>query len=122
MDPPLPCRKAWVTTGEVRTISRKPRGASFEGSSETVRRTLNTAGMIQSGLRGDTQSRAEMTRPPRSVRISAVTIVSVPIRRGRRKLEGSCPQYERTGADVPLVCQLSRQRHGWLATYGRDKR
>jgi hypothetical protein len=53
---------------------------------------------------------------------TAVTEVSVPIRRGRRKLEGSCPQYERTGADVPLVCQLSRQRHGWLATYGRDKR
>ena len=38
MNPPLPCRKARVTMGEVRTISRKPRGESFGGSSETVRR------------------------------------------------------------------------------------
>jgi len=51
-----------------------------------------------------------------------VTEVSVPIRRGRRRLEGSCPQYERTGTDGPLVCQLSRQRHCWLATSGKDKR
>jgi hypothetical protein len=51
-----------------------------------------------------------------------VTDVSVPIRRGRRRLEGSCPQYERTGTDGPLVCQLSRQRHCWLATFGKDKR
>ena len=38
------------------------------------------------------------------------------------KLEEGCPEYERTGTDVPLVCQLFRQEHCWLATYGRDNR
>jgi hypothetical protein len=78
---------------------------------------------IWSDLHGDMQSQAEMTwSPVEHETRSVVTDVSVPIRRGRRRFEGSCPQYERTGADGPLVCQLSRQRHGWLATSGRDKR
>ncbi len=36
-------------------------------------------------------------------------------------LKGAVP-YERTGTDEPLVCQLFRQEHGWLATFGRDNR
>ena len=38
------------------------------------------------------------------------------------KFEKGRPQYERTGMDEPLVCQLYRQVHGWLATFGRDNR
>ncbi len=45
---------------------------------------------IWSDLHGDMQSQAEMTWPPDPTG-SAVTRVSVPILRGRRKLEGSCP-------------------------------
>ena len=47
---------------------------------------------------------------------------SVPICRGRRKFEKSCPQYERTGMDASMVDQLSRQWHSWVAKCGRDKR
>ena len=42
--------------------------------------------------------------------------------RGRRRSEESCPQYERTGVDGPMVHQLSRQWHSWVAKSGRDKR
>ncbi len=36
--------------------------------------------------------------------------------------EGSCPQYERTGVDGPLVDLLACQCHGRVAKPGRDKR
>ena len=29
---------------------------------------------------------------------------------------------ERTGVNIPLVYQLFRQEHRWVAMYGRDKR
>ena len=34
--------------------------------------------------------------------------------------KGNCD--ERTGMNVPLVCQLFRQEHRWVAMYGSDKR
>ena len=61
-------------------------------SSEAICRT-RIPGFVKiwSDLHGDMQSQAEQKRPgPRSNR-SAVTKVSVPILRGRRKLDGSCP-------------------------------
>jgi len=36
-------------------------------------------------------------------------------------LEGSRPLYERIRTNKPLVYQLSRQGHGWVAKFGRDK-
>ena len=47
---------------------------------------------------------------------------SVPIRRGRRISERSCPWHERTGMDGPLVYLLQCQLHGRVAKSGRDKR
>ena len=44
-----------------------------------------------------------------------------PLRAQETWMEGR-PQYERTGMDEPLVCQLYRQVHGWLATFGKDNR
>lgn len=38
------------------------------------------------------------------------------------RIEQSCIKYERTGADEALVHQLSFQWHGWVATFGTDKR
>jgi hypothetical protein len=75
-----------------------------------------------SDLHGDMQSQAEMTWPPAANHAVGGNRMSVPIRCGRRRLERSCPQYERTGTDAALVCQLFRQEHGWLATCGMDKR
>ncbi|OGZ33152.1 MAG: hypothetical protein A3I88_00580 [Candidatus Portnoybacteria bacterium RIFCSPLOWO2_12_FULL_39_9] len=37
-------------------------------------------------------------------------------------LEGSCPLYERIRMDRPLVYQLARPGHGWVAMSGKDKR
>jgi len=47
--------------------------------------------------------------------------VRISIRRGRRKLEESCPKYERNRVGGPIVCQLSRQGHSWIATFAKDK-
>ena len=48
--------------------------------------------------------------------------VSGPICCGRKRFEGSCPKYERTGMDIPLVHRLFCQGHSRVAKYGRDKR
>ena len=42
--------------------------------------------------------------------------------RGRRRSGESCPQYERTGVDGPMVDRLSRQWHSRVAKSGRDNR
>ncbi len=53
---------------------------------------MNPAVKIWSDLHGDMQSQAEMTWPSTlHSGVPAVTIVSVPILRGRRRLEESCP-------------------------------
>src|SRR5918996_3243054 len=98
-------------------------------SSEAIRRTAHhpravgksAEEMVRPPWRHGEPGGTETTWPPVPMGLG-VTDVSVPIRRARRRLEEGCPQYERTGTDGPLVCQLSRQRHGWLATSGRDKR
>ena len=41
---------------------------------------------------------------------------------GVRRFEGGSLQYERIEWDRPLVCQLFRQEHRWVATSGSDKR
>ena len=38
------------------------------------------------------------------------------------KLAKDSLSYERTEGDQPLVCQLSYQRHCWVAMLGSDKR
>jgi hypothetical protein len=47
---------------------------------------------------------------------------SVSIRRGQWKREGSHLQYERTEVAGPLVSQLSRPGHSWVATSRKEKR
>src|SRR5699024_12028753 len=37
------------------------------------------------------------------------------------KFERSCPSYESTGIDTPLVYQLFRQEHSWGASCGTDQ-
>ena len=41
---------------------------------------------------------------------------------GVRRFEGSSLQYERAERDRPLVFQLSRPGHSWVAKSGKDKR
>src|SRR5919106_6173361 len=87
--------KKAVTMRPVRTISRKDRCSNPTLEQRNPQRPYAGHGLgsvkIWSDPHGDMGSQAEQKRPGRRTLSPEVTEVSVPILRGRRRLEESCP-------------------------------
>ena len=116
-----PIKKSWVKIRSVESISREdPAIIYFIWSgkpSETIRQIrLGRKDIVRTLWR-----HREWSRNASSVISITCNTLSVSILRERSILEGSSLQYERTKRDRSLVCQLSQQRHRWVARSGRDK-